>query len=102
MPLEFFTNQMNYRAASRSVVVAAICNGRLIDVVVPRAVLEHIGGQMPLSQDESIATVKGNIETLRQAAGISAARDGMHVAVTVIELGDVALTSILDAPTFAS
>lgn len=96
MPLELFATRMSYRASSRSVVIAGICEGRLIDVVVPRGVIEQVGGRSALTQDESIAAVSKYLEILRQAAAIGAARNGMHVAVTVIELDDLKSPRVLD------
>src|SRR5262245_44140907 len=101
MPLEFLSSRFNYRAVSRSIVVAAICNGRLVDVVIPRMVLERVSGRASLSQDECVSVATQNLETLRRAAWMAAARNGAHVAVAVIEPSDIAAVGSLEEEAIA-
>ncbi len=84
MPVELFGTRLSYRAATRSVVVAAICNGRIIDVVVPSAVLEHLAARTRRRNRESLAAISDNLKP-RRAASSAATRSGMYAAVTVIE-----------------
>lgn len=90
MPIEFLTTRLSFQMRSRSVQLAAIYDGVLMDVIVPRAVLELIAGARRLSQDESFTAVVQNLPALRAAAARAAARRGAHVPIIAIDPADIA------------
>jgi hypothetical protein len=90
MPIEFLTTRLNFQMRSRSVQVSAICDGVLMDVIIPRAVLELIASAQRLSQDESFTAVVQNLPALRAAAARAAARRGAHVPIIAIDPADIA------------
>jgi hypothetical protein len=89
MPVEFLRTQFTFRMRSRSVHVSGISDGVLIDVIIPRPVLEHLGGAQRLNQDESFTVVLQNLELLRVAAAMAAGRRGGHVPIITVDLADV-------------
>jgi hypothetical protein len=90
MPIEFLTTRLSFQIRSRSVQLAAICDGVLMDIIIPRAVLELIAGAQRLSQDESFTAVVQNLTVLRAAASRAAARRGAHVPIIAIDPADIA------------
>lgn len=89
MPLEFLRTNLRFQEQSRSVQLAALCEGILMDVIVPRRMLEHIAGAQRLTQDESFTTVVQNKELLRLAATRAAARRGAHVPIITVQVSDL-------------
>jgi hypothetical protein len=89
MPVEFLRTQFTFRMRSRSVHVSGISDGVMIDVIIPRPVLEHLGGAQRLSQDESFTVVVRNLDLLRTAAAMAAGRRGAHVPIITVDLADV-------------
>jgi hypothetical protein len=89
MPVEFLRTQFTFRMRSRSVHVSGISDGVMIDVIIPRPVLEHLGGAQRLNQDESFTVVVQNLDLLRTAAAMAAGRRGGHVPIITVDLADV-------------
>ena len=100
MPVEFLRTQFTFRMRSRSVHVSGISDGVMMDVIIPRPVLEHLGGAQRLNQDESFTVVVQNLELLRTAAAMAAGRRGVEYGPAAslsghgLELGQAACAQL--------
>jgi hypothetical protein len=93
MLLNFLPTRIRFNHATHGVHVAARFEGRELDVVIGRKVIERLAGTGPLDQDQSFTAVVRHKAHLEHAAEIAATRQGDDCPAVDVELADLQLSS---------
>jgi hypothetical protein len=102
MSLQILPKRLRFNRATHGVHVVAEHDGKQVDVIISRAVIEWLRGANGLSQDESFTTVVKHREQLQRAAQIAAdRRDDDHRATVVVEMSDLRMSERRKAPSEA-
>jgi hypothetical protein len=79
---------------TRSVHVIADWNGRPIDVVISRRVIEYLAETTGLDRDQSFTIIIRNKDCLQRAAARAVDRYGSNTRAVAVELADVKLAGM--------
>jgi hypothetical protein len=96
--LSFRPDFIRFVIPTRSVHVIADCNGRPIDVIVSRRVIEYLAETTELDRDQSFTIIVRNKECLQRAAARAVDRYGSNTRAVAVELADVKLAGMQAKP----
>jgi hypothetical protein len=96
--LLFRPDFIRFIIATRSVHVVADWNGRPIDVIISRRVIEYLAETTGLDRDQSFTTIIRNKDCLQRAAARAVDRYGSNTRAVAVELADVKLAGMKAQP----